>query len=392
MKPTWSSRREGAFDFRANNRTKERSRQFSPLHRERYFADLSQAGRGSFPEAACATTLCEYGVGNGWVPEEAGGLGIDYTSSALLYEELARISPDLAGLAYVHEGAAMKLFRGGSDAMKRRYLPGLLSGQLIGCSAVTEPSRGSGVRGMRTRAVADGDDHLVNGEKTFISNAPIADVIMLTAKTGSQEFTILLVDPREHKIETREISKLGLTGWSLGQVNFAETRISKEFVIGGVGAGLRETMRGFERARIFIALIALGIGQAALDAAIRYAKEREQYGKPIGTFQLVQELIADMATELHAGRLLTYRATAMLDQKVRCNLESSMAKAYATEAAVRIASKAIQVHGAYGLTREFPLERHFRDARMLTVPDGTTQINQLVIGRELLGLDAFGTG
>lgn len=336
--------------------------------------------------------LCDYGVGNGWVPESGGGLGLDYVSSGLLYEELARLSPDLAGLAYVHEGAAMKLFRGGADALKERYLPGLLSGQLIGCSAVTEPGGGSAVRGMRTRAVDEGDHFRVNGEKTFISNAPIADVIMLTAKTGDDEFTILLVDPREHRIETREISKLGLTGWSLGQVMFADTRIGKEFVIGGVGNGLRETMRGFERARIFIALLAVGIAQAALDATMRYAKEREQYGKPIGRLQLVQELVADMSMELHAARLLTYRALAMLDTGSRCNLEAAMAKAYASEAAVRITSKAIQVHGAYGLTREFPLERHFRDARMLTVPDGTTQVNQLVIGRELLGIDAFAAG
>ena len=362
----------------------------------RDIAPIVAAQNGSvFPKPIAhrlLSALCDYGVGNGWVPESGGGLGLDYISSGLLYEELARISPDLAGLAYVHEGAAMKLFRGGIETIKANYLPGLLSGELIGCSAVTEAGGGSAVRGMRTRAVDEGDHFRINGEKTFISNAPIADVIMLTAKTGEREFTILLIDPHKHSIETREISKLGLTGWSLGQVSFADTIVGKEFVIGGVGNGLRETMRGFERARIFIALLALGIAQAALDAATRYAKEREQYGKPIGRLQLVQELVADMATELHAARLLTYRALAMLNARVRCNLEASMAKAYASEAAVRITSKAIQVHGAYGLTREFPLERYFRDARMLTVPDGTTQINQLVIARELLGMDAFGAG
>lgn len=336
--------------------------------------------------------LGEFGIGNGWVPESGGGLGIGYVSSGLLYEELARVSPDLAGISYVHEGAAMKLYRGGTDIAKERYLPGLLSGQSIGCSAVTEPGGGSSVRGMRTRAVADGDGYRINGEKTFISNAPIADVIMLTALTGPQEFTMFLVDPREHRIETHEISKLGLTSWSLGQVVFNDTWISRDHVIGGVGAGLRETMRGFERARVFISILALGIGQAALEASIQYSKDRLQFDKPIGSHQLVQELVADMATELHAARLLVHRGLDLIERGVRCNLEAAMAKAFATEAAVRIASKAIQVHGAYGLTREFPLERHFRDARMLTVPDGTTQINQLVIGRELLGLDAFGAG
>ncbi|MBK8323020.1 MAG: acyl-CoA/acyl-ACP dehydrogenase [Betaproteobacteria bacterium] len=336
--------------------------------------------------------LADYGVGNGWVPDAGGGLGIGYISSGLLYEELARVSADLAGLAYVHEGAAMKIFRGGSEAIKARYLPGLLSGQAIGCSAVTEPGGGSGVRGMRTRAVAEGDGFRISGEKTFISNAPIADVIMLTALTGPQEFTMFLIDPREHRIETREISKLGLTSWSLGSVVFSDTLVSRDYVIGGVGAGLRETMRGFERARLFISILALGIGQAALEASIRYAKDRLQFDRPIGGHQLVQELVADMATELHAARLLTYRGLDLVERGVRCNLEAAMAKAFATEAVTRIASRAVQVHGAYGLTREFPLERHFRDARMLTVPDGTTQINQLVIGRELLGLDAFGAG
>ncbi|MFO1301224.1 MAG: acyl-CoA dehydrogenase family protein [Burkholderiaceae bacterium] len=337
------------------------------------------------------SALCEHGVGSGWVSESGGGLGIGYLASGLLYEELSRVSPDAAGMAYVHEGAAMKLYRGGSPALRERYLPGLISGELIGCSAVTEPGGGSGVRAMKTRAVRDGAGYLVNGEKTFISNAPIADVIMLTARTGPQEFTMFLVDPHEHRIETKEIAKLGLKSWSLGQIHFSDTWIAEEYVVGEVGAGLRETMRGFERARIFIALLALGIAQAALDASVRYAQEREQFGRPIGAHQLVQELVADMATELHAARLLVYRGLALLDQGVKCNLEAAMAKVFATEAAVRIASKAIQVHGAYGLTSEYPLERHFRDARMLTVPDGTTQINQLVIGREILGLDAFGS-
>jgi len=334
--------------------------------------------------------LSRHGIGGGWVPEEGGGLGLGFVSSGLLYEELSRVSPDAAGLAYVHEGAAMKLHRGGSPGLRQRYLPGLVSGQLIGCSAVTEPGGGSNVRNMKTRAQRSGNGFVVNGEKTFISNAPIADVIMLTARTGEQDFSVFLVDPREHRIETREIAKLGLRSWSLGQVFFNDTWIADDYLIGGVGEGLRETMKGFERARIFVAILALGIAQAALDESLRYAREREQFGRPIGAHQLVQAMLADMATELHAARLLVYRGLALLDKGQRCNLEAAMAKIYATEAALRIASKAIQIHGAYGLTTEFPVERHFRNARMLTMPDGTTQINQLVIGRELLGIGAFG--
>jgi len=354
---------------------------------------VAKAGESPFPKPQAhdlLAALCEYGVGNGWVAEADGGQGIGYVASALLYEELARVSPDLAGLAYVHEGCAMKLNRGGSDALKKRYLAGLLSGRLIGCSAVTEPGCGSDVRAMRTRAVRDGKGFRVNGEKTFISNAPIADVIMLTAKTGPDEYSMFLLDPREHEIGTHEISKLGLTRWPLGQVVLSDTWISDDYLIGQQGGGLRETMRGFERARIFIALLALGTARAALDASIRYAKERHSFGRPIGAHQMVQSMIAQMATELDASRLLVHRSIALLERGVRCNLEACMAKVYATEAAVRITSRAIQVHGAYGLTTEFPLERHFRNARMLTVPDGTTEINQLIVGRELLGLDAFG--
>ncbi len=334
--------------------------------------------------------LVEHGIGGGWVPEEGGGLGLGFVSSGLLYEELSRVTPDAAGMAYVHEGAALKLFRGGSVELQRKYLPGLVSGKLIGCSAVTEPGGGSNVRNMKTRAQRSGNGFVVNGEKTFISNAPIADVIMLTARTGEQQYSVFLVDPREHRIETREIAKLGLNSWSLGQVFFNETWIADEYLIGGVGEGLRQTMKGFERARIFVAILALGIAQAALDESLRYAREREQFGRLIGEHQLVQAMVADMAIELHAARLLVYRGLALLERGERCNLEAAMAKIYATEAAVRITSKAIQIHGAYGLTTEFPLERHFRNARMLTMPDGTTQINQLVIGRELLGLNAFG--
>lgn len=361
---------------------------------ERELAPLVARHRNEvFPKPVAHRILDDlnaHGIGNGWVPEEGGGLGISYVSSGLLYEELSRVSPDAAGLAYVHEGAAMKLQRGGSPELKQRYLAGLLAGELIGCSAVTEPGGGSNVRAMKTRAVRQGGGYVVNGEKTFISNATIADVIMLTARTGPDEFSVLMVDPREHRIETREISKLGLNSWSLGQISFQDTWIADDYLIGKAGGGLRETMKGFERARIFVALLALGIAQAALDDALRYAQQREQFGRPIGAHQLVQALIADMATELHAARLLVYRGLALLDKGQRCNLEAAMAKVYATEAAVRITSKAIQVHGAYGLTAEFPLERHFRNARMLTMPDGTTQINQLVIGRELLGLEAFG--
>ena len=331
----------------------------------------------------------EYGVGRGWVGEDDGGLGVDFLTSGLLYEELSRVSPDLAGVSFVNEGAALKIARTGSPALKARYLPGLIAGDLVGCSAVSEPGIGSSVREMRTRAVRDGTSWRIIGEKMWTSNATIADLVIVVARTGESEFTMFLVDREEHGFKSVEIDKLGLNGWSLGQIVFEDVVVPEENMLGGLGGGLRETMKGFERSRCFVSTLALGIAHAALDASVRYAGERHAFGKPIAGHQLVQRLLAEMATDLHAAQLLVYRGLWLMAQGSRCEIEAAVAKSFATEAALRVASNAIQVHGACGISREFPIERHFRNARMLTIPDGTTQINQLVIGRSLTGVDAF---
>lgn len=333
--------------------------------------------------------LTAFGLGSGWVAEDGGGQGLSFRLSGRLYEALARSCPDVAGMCFVHEGAAMKIFQGGNIAIREQFLEGLIAGDLIGCSAVTEACGGSNVRGMRTQAIDMGTHYRVSGEKMWISNATVADVTLLTAKASDGKFVMLAVDLRETEVERYDIKKLGLNAWSLGQLNFVDAHVPKENVIGDATSGLRETMRGFERARCFISTLALGIAGAALDHSIRYAQDREQFGKRLGELQLIQEQIAEMAIDLDASRLLVYRALDLLDQGVQCNMEAAMAKIFATEAALRITSKAIQIHGAFGISSEFPLERLFRCARMLTIPDGTTQINQLVIGRELLGLSAF---
>jgi alkylation response protein AidB-like acyl-CoA dehydrogenase len=316
-------------------------------------------------------------------------MGLDFVSSGLMYQELARVSADLAGAAFVNEGAALKVFNAGSPQIRERYLKDTVAGKLIGCSAISEPNVGSHVRGMQTRAVRDGDNYRITGEKLWISNSAVADYVVLVAATGDQEFTMFLVDREEHGFRTVEVDKLGLNGWSLGQIILEDVVVPATNIMGKVGGGLRETMKGFERSRCFISLVALGLGQASLEAAISYAKERVQFGKPIGAHQLVQQLIAEMATELDASRLMVFRALSMLDQNIGSNIEAAMAKVFTTEAVQRITSKAIQVHGAFGISKEFPVERYFRSARLLTIPDGTTQINNLVIGRNLLGLDAF---
>ena len=235
----------------------------------------------------------------------------------------------------------------------------------------------------------DGDNYRITGEKLWISNSTVADYVVLVAATADQEFTMFLVDREEHGFRTVEVEKLGLNGWSLGQIILEDVVVPAANIMGKLGGGLRETMKGFERSRCFISLVALGLGQASLDAAISYAKERVQFGKPIAGHQLVQQLIAEMATELEASRLMIFRALSLLGQNTGSNVEAAMAKVFTTEAVQRITSKAIQVHGAFGISKEFPVERYFRSARLLTIPDGTTQINNLVIGRNLLGLDAF---
>ena len=338
---------------------------------------------------ALMKTMVPYGVGSGWVGEEAGGMGLDFLTSGLLFEELSKVSPDAAGIAWVAEGAALKVQTNGSDAIKARYLPGMLAGDIIGCSAISEPGIGSSVREMRTRAVRDGRYFRISGEKMWTSNAMIADVVVVVARTGDDEFSMFLVDREEHGFKTAEIAKLGLNGWPLGQVHFDDVVVPEENLLGSLGAGLRETMKGFDRSRCFVSTLALGIAHAALAEAIEYSKQRTQFGKPIAGHQLVQGLLAEMATELAASQLLVYRALWLMAQGRRCELEASIAKSFTTEAAQRITSKAIQVHGAFGITKEFAVERHFRNARMLTIPDGTTQINQLIIGRKLTGIDAF---
>ena len=330
-----------------------------------------------------------YGVGCGWVPEADGGAGLDFLTSGLIFEELSRVSPDLAGVAWVTEGAALKIQSAGLPALKEKYLPRLMSGDLIGCSATSEPEAGSNVREVKTRAKRDGNHYRITGEKLWTSNATIADLALIVALTNDQEYTMFLVDRHEHGFEAKEISKLGLNGWSMGRLIFDDVVVPEENIVGGLGGGLRETMKGFERSRCFVSTLALGIAQSALDASLAYALQRKQFGKLIAGHQLVQGMLAEMVTDLEAARLLVYRALWLLAAGTRCELEAAVAKSFATEAAERITSKAIQVHGAFGITREFPVERYFRNARLLTIPDGTTQINKLIIGRKLTGIDAF---
>ncbi len=348
--------------------------------------------KGPIPKALAHELLkamIPFGVGSGWVPEEGGGTGMDFLTSGLLYEELSQISPDMHGVLQTTEGVGHKLFYNGSEEMKERYLTRLMMGDLIACSAISEPNAGSDVRNLRASAERVGDYYHLKGEKLWTSNTAIADIALVVVRTGEKELSLILLDRKEHKFETREVEKLGLTGWSLGQIFLDGVKVPASNMIGKPGEGMRLSMGGFERARCYISLMALGIAAAALDQAIEYSKTRSQFGKVIGQYQLVQDLLAESATLLDASRLLVYRCLSHLKSPGKHNLEASMAKSFATESAFKIASNAVQVFGAMGLTKEAGVERHFRNARMLMIPDGTTQINRLVIGRELTGLNAI---
>jgi alkylation response protein AidB-like acyl-CoA dehydrogenase len=324
------------------------------------------------------------------LPEESGGRGIDFLTVIRLYEELSRIFLTLAGPAFCNEMVAYAIYCDGSDELRKRYLPGLLSGELIGSQAATEPETGSNMRAVRMRASDDGDGYRLNGRKIWISNGSVADVCIAVVRGDDGNTMRVVVDREPNGFSARELPTIGQHGFSTAELTFDNCWIPKSHRLGDTSAGADQTLRDFTIARCFATAFALGLSQAAFEAACAYCGQRKQWGKLIGQHQLVQEMIADMAVDIASARLLSYRAAWCVEHKKRSDTEASMAKYYATEAAVRVCSKAIQVHGAIGLSRDLPVEGYFRDARMLTIPDGTSQIQKLIIARNILGMSAFG--
>ena len=338
--------------------------------------------------------MVPFGYVSGILPEEAGGVGLDFLSYGLLLEELARVS---ASLAILEVGQSIvtryTMYKSGSRELKAKYLEPMVSGELIGAHALTEPDAGSAVRDITTTAVLDGDEYVINGTKCWSTGGDIADILFVTAITRDQEakknYTTFLVDRKQSTFTTSIIHKLGLRGASSVEIVFNNCRVPKENIIGIPGHGLDEALESIGLGRLSMATIALGIAEEALEKSIEYATQRKQFGRPIGKFQLVQELIAEMATEIECARLLVYKGWSMLSEGQGSSLDFSMAKYFCTEMAIRVTSKAIEIHGAYGLSEEYPVERYFRDARCLAFPDATSEIQKLIIGRELLGMQAF---
>jgi alkylation response protein AidB-like acyl-CoA dehydrogenase len=337
----------------------------------------------------------ELGLLGGPVPVEYGGAGLDYISHALVTEEIGKACSSVRTTISVQISLVeLSLASWGTEDQKRRYLPAMCSGKLIGCFGLTEPNAGSDPSGMETSAVADGEHWVLNGHKIWISNGGVAGLAIVFAQTdkhkGNRGIGAFLVDRGSPGFSTRDMhGKLGLRASNTGELILEDCRIPKDQLLGKVGEGFKVAMSALDNGRYSVAAGCVGICQGCADASVRYAKERKQFGRAIGSFQLVQDLIARMIVDTEAARLLVFRAGHLKNQGQRCTREISMAKYFASEAAVRCALDAIQVHGSYGYSNEYPVERYLRDAKVATIYEGTSQIQKLLIASHDLGIRAF---
>jgi alkylation response protein AidB-like acyl-CoA dehydrogenase len=325
-------------------------------------------------------------------PEEYGGMGGDSISYAIALEEISRACGS-TGITFVAQTslAASPIYRFGNEEQKQKYLVPLAKGEKIGSFGLTEPEAGSDAGATKTTAVLDGHEWVINGQKNFITNGSIADIVVLTAKTnpnrGTHGISSFIVEKGTPGFRPgRDEDKMGLHGSITSELFFEDCRIPTENLLGNEGDGFKQFLITLDAGRIGIGAMALGLAQAAFEAALQYSKEREQFGQPICNFQAIQWMLADMATEIDAARLMVYRAAWLKDQGVRFTKEAAMAKLYASEVAERVCFNAIQIHGGYGYTREYDVERFYRDQRLCTIGEGTSEIQRLVIARVLLGL------
>ncbi|MFE2016529.1 acyl-CoA dehydrogenase family protein [Streptomyces sp. NPDC059499] len=329
------------------------------------------------------------------VPEEYGGSGGDHLAYCLVTEELGRGDSSVRGIVSVSLGLVAKTIASwGSEEQKRQWLPKLTAGEAVGCFGLTEPGTGSDAGNLTTKAVRDGDDYVINGSKMFITNGTWADVVLLFARTGDtpghRGISAFLVPADSPGLTRRTVhGKLGLRGQATAEIVLEDVRVPAATLLGPEGKGFSIAMSALAKGRMSVAAGCVGIAQAALDAAVRYAGEREQFGKSIASYQLVQELISDISVDVDAARMLTWRVADLVDRGQDFATAASTAKLFASEAAVRAANNALQVFGGYGYIDEYPVGKLVRDARVMTLYEGTSQIQKLIIGRALTGVSAF---
>jgi alkylation response protein AidB-like acyl-CoA dehydrogenase len=347
-------------------------------------AELERSGE--YPEEILAG-LRDLGLFGLNVPAEYGGLGADRVSYALAFEEIARAWLGAAGLFGPHSVACALIARGGTPSQKERYLPRMATGELRSGIALTEPGAGSDLRAITTTATRDDDGYLVSGTKTWITNARVAGMLPILVKTGGGELSVLLVDTSAPGFSVgRDLPKLGYKGPETCELSLVDVRVPAENLLGGVpGRGLKQVLSALEIGRVNIAARAVGVAQAAYEAALAYSRERTAFGQPIAGFQSIQIKLADMATEIQAARLLTYWAAARSQATTgRVDMEAGMAKMYASEVAIRCALESMRIHGAYGYSAEYVVERLYRDAPLMAIGEGTNDIQRLVIARSLI--------
>jgi len=363
-------------------------REIAPGARER---DRSE----TFPSEVLAK-MAPLGLLGGPVPEQYGGIGLDYVSHALVTEEIGRADSSVRTTLSVQISLVeLTVLRFGTEAQKRDFLPRLCRGEIIGCFGLTEPEVGSDATKLRATARRDGTDWIIRGRKTWISNGSVSKLALVFANAdpskGHKGITAFLIDRQKSPYGSQPLHhKLGLRSSDSSELILDDVRVSGESVLGEIGDGFKIAMTALDAGRYSVAAGAVGVAQACIDASVTYATQRKAFGKPIAGHQLVQELIADMVVETEAARLLVWRAGDLKNKGRPNTRETSLAKLYASEAAQRAADGAIQIHGGYGFSDEFPVERYWRDARVNRLYEGTTQIQKLIIGRFATGIDAIG--
>jgi butyryl-CoA dehydrogenase len=343
-----------------------------------------------YPAQAIAE-LSKLGMLGIFIPEEFGGAGLDHVCYALVLEELAVECASTCVIVSAHSSLASWPILGlASEQQKRHFLPKMASGEWLGCFALTEPQAGSDAAGQKTRAVRDGDSYVLNGTKNFITNAPQSKVAIIFAMTqpekghkGISAFAVETSSPGW--AVTRVEDKMGIHGAHSAQLSFTDLRVPRDNLILNEGDGFKVAMKTLDGGRIGIAAQAIGIARASLEASLRYAQDRTTFGKPLTSYQAIQWKLADMAVAVDAARLLALRAATLKDRGAPCSKESAMAKLFAAETAMKSATEAVQIHGGYGYTKEFKVERYFRDAKITEIYEGTSEIQRLVIAGQVLG-------
>jgi alkylation response protein AidB-like acyl-CoA dehydrogenase len=336
-------------------------------------------------------SMKELGLFGATISPEYGGLGLSATVYAKIVERVSAVWMSVSGIFNSHLIMAAAVERFGSEEMKRHYLPRFASGELRGGIALTEPDAGTDLQGIRTRAVRDGDHYVVNGAKTWISNSVNGDLLAVLVKTDARAepaykgMSLLLMEKSTPGFNiTKKLEKLGYKGIDSGEMSFEDARVPVDKLIGEEGRGLQQILAGLELGRINVAARGVGVARACLEDSVRYAQTRKTFGKPICEHQAIALKLADMATRVAAARLLVDSAARAYDTGERCDMEAGMAKLFATEAAVENSLEAMRIHGAYGYSKEYNIERYYRDAPLLAIGEGTNELQRLIITRQLV--------